>query len=64
MNSETVSRWLGVGANFGVLLGLFLLWTEISQNKQITRVELGAGQADSPSLTVAGCARNGRAGYW
>ncbi len=47
MKSETVSRWLGVGANFGVLLGLFLLWTEISQNKQMTRVELGAGMTDS-----------------
>jgi len=44
VKSEIVSRWLGVGANFGVLLGLFLLWTEISQNKQMTRVELGAGQ--------------------
>ena len=44
MNSEKVSRWLGVGANFGVLFGLILLWTEISQNKQMTRVELGAEQ--------------------
>ena len=41
MKSETVSHWLGVGANFGVLLGLLLLWTEISTNKQMTRVELG-----------------------
>ena len=54
MNSETVSRWLGVGANFGVLLGLFLLWTEIGQNKQMTRVELGAGQADSTQQSMLG----------
>ena len=54
MNSETVSRWLGVGANFGVLLGLFLLWTEISQNKQMTRVELGAGQADASQQNWVG----------
>ncbi|NIP54262.1 hypothetical protein GWN42_22120 [candidate division KSB1 bacterium] len=44
MKGEVVSRWLGVGANFGVLLGLILLWTEINQNKQMTRVELGAEQ--------------------
>ena len=54
MNSETVSRWLGVGANFGVFLGLILLWTEISQNKQMTRVELGAGQVDVTQQNLLG----------
>ena len=42
MNGEIVSRWLSVGANVGVLLGLMLLWTEIRQNQQLTRVELGS----------------------
>ena len=46
MNSENLSRWLGVGTNIGVLIGLLLLWTEISQNREMTKLELGAGMLE------------------
>lgn len=40
MKSERVNRWLTLGANIGVLLGLVILIFEVRQNAALTRTEL------------------------
>jgi len=37
MNAEKVNTWLSLGANFGVVIGLFLLVVEIGQNTDMMR---------------------------
>lgn len=39
MNSDRVSRWLTVGANFGVLAGIIFLAFELQQNTLATKLE-------------------------
>jgi len=40
MNTEQISRWLTLGANFGVLVGIFLLAAELRQTNNIARAEV------------------------
>ena len=40
MDSDTISRWLTLGANVGVLIGLLLLALEIRHNTQATQAVL------------------------
>ena len=37
MDSDRLSRWLAIAANFGVIVGLFLLIIEIQQNTEMMR---------------------------
>jgi len=40
MESEQLNRWLTLGANFGVLVGILLLVYELNQNRELTRAEI------------------------
>ena len=50
MDSHWLTRWLTLGANFGVLVGLMLLIVELDQNRDMmraqTRHELAMGIVD------------------
>lgn len=50
MDSDQLTRWLTLGANFGVLVGLLLLIVELNQNRDMMRAqirhELAAGIVD------------------
>ena len=39
MNSDRVNRWLTLGANFGVLIGIILLVIELDQNRDMIRAQ-------------------------
>ena len=39
MRSEKVNRWLTLGANVGVLIGILLLVVELSQNREMIRAQ-------------------------
>lgn len=40
MESDRLARWLTIGANLGVLLGLFLLIAELNQNRDMMRAQV------------------------
>ena len=40
MSTDTINRWLTLGANFGVLVGIFLLVTELNQNSYLMRAQI------------------------
>ncbi|MGB5344569.1 MAG: hypothetical protein WBN23_00240 [Woeseia sp.] len=50
MNADKMNRWLTLGANFGVLVGLLLLVLELNQNREMmraqTRHEIAVGIVD------------------
>lgn len=53
MRADSVNRWLTLGANFGVLIGIIVLLTELNQNSTMmraqTRNEVTAGLIDLTS---------------
>ncbi len=40
MESERLARWLTIGANLGVLIGLILLIAELAQNRDMMRAQI------------------------
>jgi hypothetical protein len=40
LNSEALNRWITVGANVGVLIGILLLVFELNQNRELTRAQI------------------------
>jgi hypothetical protein len=40
VESDRLTRWLTIGANLGVLLGLLLLVAELKQNRDMTRAQI------------------------
>ncbi len=40
MTTDSAHRWLALGANIGVLLGLILLIAELNQNSDLVRIEI------------------------
>ena len=40
MESERLNRWLTLGANLGVLIGILLLVFELNQNRDLVRVQI------------------------
>ena len=40
MNTENLNRWLTLGANIGVLVGIILLIVELDQNRDMMRAEI------------------------
>ncbi len=46
MNVDRVNRWLTLGANIGVVLGLIILIIEVRQNASLTRVALETAKND------------------
>lgn len=47
LKSDRISRWLSLGANFGVLVGLVLLIVEIQQNTDMMRAEMSQARTDN-----------------
>ncbi len=39
MDSDRLNRWLTLGANLGVLVGIVLLWVELVQNRDMMRAQ-------------------------
>jgi hypothetical protein len=46
---DHLNRWLGLGANLGVVFGLIILIIEVQQNAALTRVLLETERADAQS---------------
>ena len=56
MNAEDLNRWLTLGANLGVLIGIILLTVELNQNSTLMRAQIfneRAGQGIAQFMTVA-----------
>ena len=47
MNAEKVNSWLGLGANIGVVIGLFLVAFQINQDAELTKAQLFSDHTDS-----------------
>ncbi len=47
MNADKVNRWLTLGANFGVLIGIILLIVELQQNRDLTRAQIHQNRSDA-----------------
>ena len=47
MDSNTVNRWLTLGANVGVMVGLILLIVEIDQNSQLVRIQIEQSRSET-----------------
>ncbi len=47
MSSDKVSGWLGVGANIGVMAGLFMVAYQINQEAELTKAALFSSSTDS-----------------
>jgi hypothetical protein len=65
MNTKNLTQWLTLGANLGVLIGIFLLIVELNQNSTLMRAQIfndrtdqGIAQfmtmAESPELSEIG----------
>ena len=40
MKADAINRWLTLGANLGVLIGIFLLIAELNQNSTLMRAQI------------------------
>ena len=47
MNAEKVNKWLSLGANIGVVIGLMLLIVEIGQNTDMMRAQINQSRTDT-----------------
>ena len=47
MNADSVNKWLTLGANFGVVIGLILLLVEINQNSDLVRAQIHQARSDA-----------------
>ena len=47
MDSDRLNRWLTLGANLGVLVGLVVLIVEIGQNTEMMRAQIVQARADT-----------------
>jgi len=47
MNAESTSKWLGISANFGVVIGLALLIVELDQNGDLVRAQIHQARSDN-----------------
>lgn len=56
MRADSVNRWLTLGANFGVLIGIILLLVELNQNATVMKAQISnerSGQAIGIFMTIA-----------
>lgn len=53
MEYDKLNRWLMLGANLGVLVGILLLVIELRQNQQLLELDQRLSILDSESLEVA-----------
>ena len=47
MNAGKVNRWLTLGANLGVLIGIVLILTELNQNADLMRAQMTQARGDN-----------------
>ena len=47
MNSSMLDRWLTVGTNISVLIGIVLLIVEINQNNDLVRIQIEQARSDT-----------------
>jgi hypothetical protein len=47
MDSNIVNRWLTLGANLGVLVGIILILIELNQNADLMRAQIAQSRADN-----------------
>ncbi len=47
MSAEKVNRWLSLGANIGVVIGLVLLIIEIGQNTEMMQAQINQSRTDA-----------------
>ena len=47
MNADRVNRWLTLGANIGVVIGLMLLIFELNQNSDLVRAQIHQARSDT-----------------
>jgi len=47
MSAEKVNRWLSLGANIGVVIGLVLLIIEIGQNTEMMQAQINQSRTDT-----------------
>jgi len=59
LDSERLNRWVSLGANVGVLVGIFLLAIELQQNNQLLEDEARRARAASAQETWTILAENG-----
>ncbi len=56
MNADNVNRWLILGANIGVLVGLALLIVELDQNSDLVRAQIHQSRSDNYESFMVGLA--------
>jgi hypothetical protein len=61
MDSDRLNRWLTLGANLGVLIGLVVLIVEIGQNTEMMRAQMSQERANQ---TVQKFNENIHSDYW
>jgi len=47
MNADNVNRWLTLGTNVGVVIGLILLLVELDQNSDLVRAQIHQARSDT-----------------
>jgi len=47
MDAGKVNRWLTLGANLGVLVGIFLILIELNQNAELMRAQMTQARGDN-----------------
>lgn len=47
MNSNKLDRWLTIGTNISVLIGIVLLIVEINQNNELVRIQIEQARSDT-----------------
>ena len=47
MNTEKLNRWLSLGANIGVVIGLLLVAYQIRQEANLTKLQLFSDHTDA-----------------
>jgi hypothetical protein len=47
MNSNKLDRWLTLGTNISVLIGIVLLIVEINQNNELVRIQIEQARSDT-----------------
>ena len=47
MDTDNINKWLTLGANIGVLIGLVLLLIELDQNSDLVRAQIHQARSDA-----------------
>jgi len=59
MNTEKLNRWLALGANVGVLIGLILLVYEVRQNSALMQAQISMERTNTNMQILADFANGG-----